>query len=117
MPPSVLFGAASPHDSAFLSSYACYHRHVFLWSTPWSRPRKRSFPTATSDSLILPKVLDTILMMDGTFDFAEVQIGRTREEPSRGRIRVSASTGPALDEILRAIRIMAPWWRMRATAS
>ena len=43
-------------------------------------------------------------MMGGTFDFAEVQIGRTREEPSRARIRVSASTEPALDEILHAIQ-------------
>jgi hypothetical protein len=38
------------------------------------------------DSLILAKVLDTILMMGGTFDLQDVQIGKTREEPSRARI-------------------------------
>ncbi len=38
------------------------------------------------DSLILAKVLDTILMMGGTFDIQDMQIGKTREEPSRARI-------------------------------
>jgi hypothetical protein len=38
------------------------------------------------DSLILAKVLDRILMMGGTFDLQDVQIGKTREEPSRARI-------------------------------
>jgi lysine-ketoglutarate reductase/saccharopine dehydrogenase-like protein (TIGR00300 family) len=56
------------------------------------------------DSLILAKVLDTILMMGGAFDFAEVRIGKTREEPSRARIIVRAPSAELLAEILRAIQ-------------
>ncbi len=56
------------------------------------------------DSLILAKVLDTILMMGGTFDFSEVRIGKTREEPSHAKIVVQAATPALLAEILRAIQ-------------
>jgi lysine-ketoglutarate reductase/saccharopine dehydrogenase-like protein (TIGR00300 family) len=56
------------------------------------------------DSLILAKVLDTILMMGGTFDLEEVRIGKTREEPSRARILVSAPSAKLLTEILEAIQ-------------
>src|SRR5262245_8759972 len=56
------------------------------------------------DSLILAKVLDTILMMGGTFDLEDVQIGKTREEPSRARIIVRASSAKLLSEILHAIQ-------------
>jgi len=56
------------------------------------------------DSLILAKVLDTILMMGGTFDIQDMQIGKTREEPSRARITVRASSAKLLSEILHAIQ-------------
>jgi lysine-ketoglutarate reductase/saccharopine dehydrogenase-like protein (TIGR00300 family) len=56
------------------------------------------------DSLILAKVLDTILMMGGTFDLQDMQIGKTREEPSRARIMVQASSAKLLSEILHAIQ-------------
>lgn len=56
------------------------------------------------DSLILAKVLDTILMMGGTFDLEEVSIGKTRNEPSRARIVVRASSAALLADILRAIQ-------------
>lgn len=56
------------------------------------------------DSLILAKVLDTILMMGGTFDLKDVQIGTTREQPSHARIVVSASSRQSLAEILQAIQ-------------
>ncbi|BFU95259.1 MAG: conserved protein of unknown function [Nitrospira sp.] len=56
------------------------------------------------DSLILAKVLDTILMMGGTFDLREVSIGTTRQEPSLARILVRASSPPLLTDILRAIQ-------------
>lgn len=56
------------------------------------------------DSLILPKVLDTILMMGGTFDVQEVQIGRTREETSRTKIIVRAAHAKQLADILQAIQ-------------
>ena len=56
------------------------------------------------DSLILAKVLDRILMMGGTFDLQDVQIGKTREELSRARIIVRASSAKLLSEILHAIQ-------------
>src|SRR5678815_2447001 len=56
------------------------------------------------DSLILAKVLDTILMMGGTFDIQDMEIGKTREEPSRARIVVRASSAKLLSEILHAIQ-------------
>src|SRR5439155_915572 len=56
------------------------------------------------DSLILAKVLDTILMMGGTFDLTDVKIGATREEPSHARIVVRAASGRLLAEILEAIQ-------------
>ena len=56
------------------------------------------------DSLILAKVLDTILMMGGTFDLQDVKIGATRDAPSQARIVVRASSGRLLAEILRAIQ-------------
>jgi lysine-ketoglutarate reductase/saccharopine dehydrogenase-like protein (TIGR00300 family) len=56
------------------------------------------------DSLILAKVLDTILMMGGTFDLQEVQIGKTREESSRARIIVRAGSAQLLSDILHRIQ-------------
>ena len=56
------------------------------------------------DSLILAKVLDTILMMGGSFDLQEVRIGVSREQPSRARILVQAPSEGLLAEILTAIQ-------------
>ncbi len=56
------------------------------------------------DSLILAKVLDTILMIGGTFDLDHVEIGKTRDEPSRARIVVKAASDALLHEILEAIQ-------------
>lgn len=56
------------------------------------------------DSLILAKVLDTILMLGGTFDLSEMQVGATREQASRARIVVRAASAAQLGEILRAIQ-------------
>lgn len=56
------------------------------------------------DSLILAKVLDAIVMMGGTFDLQDVQIGATREESSRVRIQIRASSQTALQDILRKIQ-------------
>ena len=78
------------------------------------------------DSLILAKVLDRILMMGGTFDIQDMQIGKTREEPSRARIAVRASSSTLLSEILHAIQPHgasveserdAGWRRRQRTAS
>ena len=56
------------------------------------------------DSLILAKVLDTILMMGGNFDLSEVQIGTTRQEASRATIIVRAASQTLLAEIITAIQ-------------
>jgi lysine-ketoglutarate reductase/saccharopine dehydrogenase-like protein (TIGR00300 family) len=56
------------------------------------------------DSLILAKVLDLILAMGGTFDLEDVRIGRTREEASRVRIVIRASSSGLLNDILKAIQ-------------
>ena len=56
------------------------------------------------DSLILAKVLDTILMMGGNFDLSEVQIGTTRQEASRATIIVRAASQALLAEIITAIQ-------------
>ncbi|HKN85696.1 MAG TPA: TIGR00300 family protein [Nitrospiraceae bacterium] len=56
------------------------------------------------DSLILAKVLDTILMMGGAFDLSDVQIGTTRQEASRATIVVRATSPALLAEILTAIQ-------------
>lgn len=76
--------------------------------------RERSVMTASQetvflqghiiDSLILAKVLDTILMMGGTFDLQDVKIGATRDASSQARIVVRAPSGRLLAEILRAIQ-------------
>jgi len=56
------------------------------------------------DSLILPKVLDTILALGGTFDLTEVEIGTRREETSHTRIVVRAPGSEQLAAIVRAIQ-------------
>ncbi len=56
------------------------------------------------DSLILAKVLDTIVMLGGTFDLLDVKIGETREESSHVKIQVKADTRALLQEILEAIQ-------------
>jgi lysine-ketoglutarate reductase/saccharopine dehydrogenase-like protein (TIGR00300 family) len=52
------------------------------------------------DSLLLPKILDRILQMGGTFEIIECRIGARRVDPSYARIAVRAGTPAALDEIV-----------------
>src|SRR3982750_4024774 len=52
------------------------------------------------DSLLLPKILDRILQMGGTFEIRDCVIGARRVDPSHARIAIRASTAAALDEIL-----------------
>src|SRR5918998_1050381 len=56
------------------------------------------------DSLILPKVLDTILTGGGSFKIGEVKIGQKRADQSYARVEVSAPSGEALDELLFRLR-------------
>jgi lysine-ketoglutarate reductase/saccharopine dehydrogenase-like protein (TIGR00300 family) len=52
------------------------------------------------DSLLLPKILDRILQMGGTFEIRECQIGARRVDPSYARIAIRADSASSLDEIL-----------------
>lgn len=52
------------------------------------------------DSLLLPKILDRILQMEGTFEIRECRIGARRIDPSYARIAIHAGTREKLDEIL-----------------
>ncbi|MCA9067678.1 MAG: TIGR00300 family protein, partial [Planctomycetaceae bacterium] len=55
------------------------------------------------DSLILPKVLDEIIALGGSFDLRDVRIGKERNDPSYTRVLVSAPTAELLEEILTEI--------------
>src|SRR5436190_11170703 len=52
------------------------------------------------DSLLLPKILDRILQMGGTFEIRECRIGSRRVDPSYARIAIRAEPAAKLDEIL-----------------
>ncbi len=55
------------------------------------------------DSLILPKVLDQIISLGGSFDLRDVKIGQGRNDPSYSRVMVSAPSAELLEEILLQI--------------
>ena len=52
------------------------------------------------DSLLLPKILDRILQMGGTFEIRECRIGARRVDPSYARIAIRADSALGLDQIL-----------------
>jgi lysine-ketoglutarate reductase/saccharopine dehydrogenase-like protein (TIGR00300 family) len=52
------------------------------------------------DSLLLPKILDRILQMGGSFEIRECKIGAKRTDPSFARIAVKAASAIELDAIL-----------------
>jgi lysine-ketoglutarate reductase/saccharopine dehydrogenase-like protein (TIGR00300 family) len=52
------------------------------------------------DSLLLPKILDRILQMGGTFEIRECTIGARRVDPSFARIAVRAGSPEAVEEIV-----------------
>jgi lysine-ketoglutarate reductase/saccharopine dehydrogenase-like protein (TIGR00300 family) len=52
------------------------------------------------DSLLLPKILDRILLMGGTFEIRECTIGVKRSDPSYARIAIGADNQEALAAIL-----------------
>ena len=55
------------------------------------------------DSLILPKVLDEIMDLNGTFEILDIDIGKRKTDPSRARLRVQAASHAHLDQILRRL--------------
>jgi hypothetical protein len=56
------------------------------------------------DSLIFAKVLDTILQEGGTFDISEIDIGKTREDPTIAKISIQAESSALLEKILQVTR-------------
>jgi len=52
------------------------------------------------DSLLLPKILDRILQMGGSFEIHECKIGVRRSDPSYARIGIRADSPEAIDAIL-----------------
>jgi lysine-ketoglutarate reductase/saccharopine dehydrogenase-like protein (TIGR00300 family) len=52
------------------------------------------------DSLLLPKILDRILLMGGTFEIRECTIGVHRTDPSYARIAIQADSHEKVAEIL-----------------
>jgi hypothetical protein len=52
------------------------------------------------DSLLLPKILDQILKMGGTFEIRECQIGARRVDPSYARIAIRAATSGEVQAIV-----------------
>src|SRR5580693_4424705 len=52
------------------------------------------------DSLLLPKILDRILLMGGSFEIRECKIGVRRSDPSYARIAIHAGDHETLGAIL-----------------
>ena len=55
------------------------------------------------DSLILPKVLDEIMDLNGTFEILDVVIGKRKTDTSSARLRIQAGTPRRLDHILKRL--------------
>jgi lysine-ketoglutarate reductase/saccharopine dehydrogenase-like protein (TIGR00300 family) len=55
------------------------------------------------DSLILPKILDVIIDSGADYRLLDIDIGRSRNEPSHARIELLADTQDALDQLLIAL--------------
>lgn len=53
--------------------------------------------------MILTSIFDSIMDMDGEFDVLEFEIGRKKDETSRARLRVTAKSEEALEEVLDVI--------------
>ncbi|MEO2240829.1 MAG: TIGR00300 family protein, partial [Euryarchaeota archaeon] len=56
------------------------------------------------DSLILSKVLDTIMEMGGDFEILEFEVGKRKTDPSYARILVKADDPDHLSEIITELR-------------
>ena len=55
------------------------------------------------DSLILPKVLDEIMDLRGTFEILDVAIGKRKTDTSAAKLRVAADSPRRLEQILKRI--------------
>src|SRR3989338_2558069 len=55
------------------------------------------------DSLILPKILDEIMNLDGTFEILDIRIGKRKTDPSTARLQIRADSQRHLDQILQRL--------------
>ncbi len=55
------------------------------------------------DSLILPKILDEIMDLAGSYEVVEIQIGKRKTDPSHARLRVHADSEHRLQQILKRL--------------
>lgn len=55
------------------------------------------------DSLLLPKVLDTILSRGGSYVIKDIKIGQRQADPSHARVEVRAPSAEQLEELLDII--------------
>ena len=55
------------------------------------------------DSLILPKILDEIMDLNGTFEILEIAIGKRKTDTSKARLRLHATSQRHLDQILKRL--------------
>jgi lysine-ketoglutarate reductase/saccharopine dehydrogenase-like protein (TIGR00300 family) len=55
------------------------------------------------DSLLLPKILDTIMTRGATYEIKEFRVGKRQDDPSYARIEVCADSAEALEKILDEI--------------
>ena len=55
------------------------------------------------DSLLLPKVLDTILTRGATYEIQDFQLGKRQGDPSHVRLEIRADSAEVLETVLREI--------------
>ncbi|MDQ4077280.1 MAG: TIGR00300 family protein [Chloroflexota bacterium] len=55
------------------------------------------------DSLILPRVFDTVMDLGGEFDVEEIRVGKHKEDPSFARLRIIGETEAHLNRILEQL--------------
>ncbi len=65
--------------------------------------KKSSLHGHIIDSLLLPKVLDTIIARGGSYVIKHIKIGQRQADPSHARVAVSAPTAELLEELLDII--------------
>jgi lysine-ketoglutarate reductase/saccharopine dehydrogenase-like protein (TIGR00300 family) len=55
------------------------------------------------DSLILPKILDEIMDLEGTFEILELRVGKRKTDPSTARLRIHARSPHQLETVLKRL--------------
>jgi hypothetical protein len=55
------------------------------------------------DSLILPKILDEIMDLNGTFEIMRLEVGTRKADPSVAQLRISAASPARLAVILKRL--------------